>query len=177
MVKRVDDPFGPPAQCFQTGSGSPQFSTALRQTVASLERVPAHGSLRIQIRQSPGTKDIPLFSVNTEISLFPERSATYAFSGNTGNEYVAGPHPYFKFGIMSSYVTVWYESDWNPSNRHRRQRREETVISTRNVNPSKLEGMLEDIFRGAYDVKLRHDTFTVVAKRRLSHGEIQSCSW
>lgn len=78
---------------------------------------------------------------------------------------------------MSSYVTIWYESGWYPSNRRSRQRQEETVISTKNINPSKLEGMLEEVFRGSYDVKLRHDTFTVVAKRRLSHGEIQSCAW
>lgn len=79
--------------------------------------------------------------------------------------------------LTRRYRTVWYESGWYPLNRRRRQRREETVISIKNINPSKLEGMLEEVFRGSYDVKLRHDTFTVVANRQLSQWEIQSCAW
>lgn len=69
---------------------------------------------------------------------------------------------------------VMHTSGWSLSYR---RHQETTVISTKRINPSKLEDMLEDIFRGSYVVELRHDTFTVVAERRLSQEEIQSCAW
>lgn len=65
---------------------------------------------------------------------------------------------------------------WYPPYYSSRKRQETTVISRRDINPSKLEGLLEKVFRGSYEVELRHDTFKVIAQRQLSQREINDCA-
>lgn len=64
-------------------------------------------------------------------------------------------------------------SNCDPSNQCSRQTQETTGISTKNIKPSKLEGVLEDISRGAYVVEMRHNTFKFVGGEASVTGRNQ----